>query len=575
MKSKLSLLFAIMMLLTLVAACGGGTDGADSGIPAATPPPDNQGTNDPGEVDTDEGWGDATYDGEYVPPLTDFAMEIDILLWSGAGTYLRDLGNQDWGPEDLFGQNEAKAYAIAKEFNKIYPNVVINILAVDGGPEEAAGGAGWAQELENFRAEYGKYPDIWASFDMFGDIRKGLVADISIFENDPVYRSFNKGIMDMMNYNGRQFGLPQYIVPWGIFVNRTLAEQNNIDIPDPDWTLEEYTRFISNSVPNEWYGAPDAEIISINTMAKGFAYQMLNRGPGDPFVIFDSPEFYAILEHIPRWANHAVWPQADIENVDEGFMDWWWSPRWFQTGKTLTLAGDPWFMGDFAHPDPNHWFHVAFDFDIYPRPSTADVPSHVGLVLDPMVIHNYHAYVDAGQLTEEEADMKLKMAWEFAKFFSADTRAWQAAADQMFSDVNDDGTVVFKTSLNDSMPLVVGRAFHDQMEIWYSTETHARYKNNPNMPGWQAVLELWEAGQVWDYSDKAYPRFFEYDGSSREILFEWHNSWNPDVNGGVRRTDANWLDTIKARMPDWNREINERFERVFAETDDAIARFYR
>jgi hypothetical protein len=192
-----------------------------------------------------------------------------------------------------------------------------------------------------------------------------------------------------------------------------------------------------------------------------------------------------------------------------------------------------------------------------------------------MVIHNYHAYVDAGQLTEEEADMKLKMAWEFAKFFSGDTRAWRAAAEQMFSDVNDDGTVVFKTSLNDSLPLVVGRAFHEQMEIWYSTETHARYKDNPNMPGWKAVLELWEAGQVWDYSDKAYPRFYEYDGSSREILFEWHNSWNPDVNGGVRRTDANWLDTIKARMPDWNREFNERFERVFNETDDAIARFYR
>jgi hypothetical protein len=95
------------------------------------------------------------------------------------------------------------------------------------------------------------------------------------------------------------------------------------------------------------------------------------------------------------------------------------------------------------------------------------------------------------------------------------------------------------------------------------------------MPGWRAVLEMWEAGEVWDYSDKAFPRSYEYDGSSREILFEWLNSWNPDINGGARRTDANWIDNMKARMPDWNRDFNERFERVFAETDDAIARFYR
>ncbi|MBN2851094.1 MAG: hypothetical protein JXK92_10575, partial [Erysipelotrichaceae bacterium] len=94
--------------------------------------------------------------------------EISVMLWSGDGTFAEDIGHKDLAPEDLKGQNQAAAYAVAKAFNAIYPNVKINVYAKSGGPND--NGTSWAQELENFKAEHGRYPDVYASTDLVGDV---------------------------------------------------------------------------------------------------------------------------------------------------------------------------------------------------------------------------------------------------------------------------------------------------------------------------------------------------------------------------------------------------------------------
>ena len=148
----------------------------------------------------------------------DVTGELDIMLWSGDNSYTEDVGHLDIPAEELVSQNVAAAYAVAKAFNEVYPDVKINIYAKQGGPDDNE--VPWAQELENFRAERGKYPDIYASTDLIGDIQKGMVADLSIFEDDPLYQSFNDSIMGMMNYYGFQAGIPQFVQPWGVYVNR-------------------------------------------------------------------------------------------------------------------------------------------------------------------------------------------------------------------------------------------------------------------------------------------------------------------------------------------------------------------
>src|SRR5690606_19678637 len=110
---------------------------------------------------------------EYVGLDTDVSGELDIMLWSGDGQYLKDIGKLDLKPEDLGGQNQAAVYAVAKAFNKIYPNVKINVYAKTDGPDDDNGS--WYQHRENFMLEHGKWPDIYASTDLAGDIGRGLV----------------------------------------------------------------------------------------------------------------------------------------------------------------------------------------------------------------------------------------------------------------------------------------------------------------------------------------------------------------------------------------------------------------
>ena len=44
--------------------------------------------------------------------------------------------------------------------------------------------------------------------------------------------------MATMNYWGFQGALPSYSIPWGIWVNKSLATENNIDVPDIDWDID-------------------------------------------------------------------------------------------------------------------------------------------------------------------------------------------------------------------------------------------------------------------------------------------------------------------------------------------------
>jgi hypothetical protein len=494
--------------------------------------------------------------------------EISIMLWSGDGTFMEDIGRKELTPEDLKGQNQAAAYAVAKAFNQLYPNVKINVFAKSGGPHD--NGVSWQQELENFKAEYGRYPDVYASTDLVGDISKGLIADLSKFDDDPLYKTFNKSVMGMMNYYGFQAGVPQFLQPWGVYVNKALAEDNNLDVPSPTWTIEEYTDFIGKADGVNFWGTMDTEFDFLRTGTTKFEQMMFNYAGKGNYVDLNTDEVKALIDYIPKWSKVAVWPQRDLGLVSDEVMNanWWWGFKFFMENKILTLGGDPWMMGDCANPDPNHWgVCKSSDWDIYPRPSTDYQPNTVGVVLDPLAVYN-HCMLDGNAECTDAENAQTKLAYTFAAFWAGDTRSMQARADQNFKDGE-----VLKTALNDSFPLVTGAEFDKQMEIWYSAPNHARFKNPATMPGFHEVLRIWQAGQFWAVSDKAYPWTYNYEGASRPILYEWLNMWDPAV-AGASRNDANWADNVKSKLGDWNTAFNQRFEESSKALKDGLKQFY-
>ncbi len=503
----------------------------------------------------------------YQPLDPNIEGELTVMLWSGDGTYMEDIGNKDLLPEEIGGYNQAAAYATAKAFNKIYPNVKINVFAKIDGPNDDNGL--WAQHKENFKAEHGRYPDLFPETDIPGMIAKGLIADLSIFSADPLYQTFNKKIMEMMAYGDFQAALPQYLLPWGVFINKSLAEDNNLDIPEPDWTIDDYTDFVSSADMENFYGAMDTPFSFLNTGSTAISYS-LSQGAEQDYVQLDSEEIATLIDYIPEWADYAVYPQNDLGNIPPEVMDenWSWGFKFFIENKILTLADAPWMMGDAAHPDEAHWGRAkAADWDIYPRPATDYQPNTIGIVNDPFAVYNY-AMDDGDPAMSEEEFIKTKLAYTFAAFWTADTRAWEARANQQFLDGE-----ALKPALNDSLPFVTGEEFEKQMAIWYKIPIHQKFADPAAMPGFHYVLELWQAGQFWDVSDKLYPWFHDFEGTRRENLYEFNTMWDSEIAGALR-TEANWADNVKARLAEWDDLADQRFAESHQAVQEGLARFY-
>ena len=375
--------------------------------------------------------------------------------------------------------------------------------------------------------------------------------------------------MNLMNYYGFQAGLPQFVEPWAIWVNKELAEQNNIDVPDPDWDIDEYTEFISSADCKTFWGEVEVPRMNIDTGCNSIVKSMAEYdGTGDR-VDLTSDEVVSLLNYVPTWQKYTIWQQYGLGNVPAEVMDdgWWWSYRFFCRNYVLTSEGDPWMLNAAAAPGAEVNVVESSDWDIYPRPSTDYVGNNIGICVDPMAIHNY-AMDDGDPAWSDDELAQLKLAYTFGSFWCGSTESFQARADQKY---NDNGTL--KSCLNDSFPLITGEEFDKQMEIWYSVDVHERYGNAELMPGFQYVLELWEAGQMWDVSDKCYPYYVTEDGAQKTCLYEWLNFYSADV-AGADVTDANWLDNVKARLADWNTAINARFEESAQNIKDGLKKYY-
>ena len=493
----------------------------------------------------------------------DTAGEITIMTWGGSGEFLRDVGRRDFAPEDISGAMDGAMIATARAFNRYFPNVIINVNANEGDH------TGVEQNRENLRLEFGAFPDIFWVSNLVHDVQRGMVADLSIFSNDPMYQAINPVAMDMGRIGGRTFGLPSYMLPWGIFVNRELAERENLDIPPLNWTFDQYLQFVTNSRPNDFYGATQTLWHIRNSGVPGVDWQLAERGPNDPWVMVNSEPVRNILAMLPQVNAHAVWPQYAQGNIDPEFMDanQRWGIRFFANSRLLTHQDDPWFFATLAEAtdNPAHWLHpVMTNWDLYPRPATPYVPNHVGIVYDIVALRNFAMDDNDPVLSPEEYEA-MQLAWEFMKFKVGDTRAWQERSTQHWG-------ANLAHAVNDTFPVVTGQAFYDQMDLWFAMGRE-NLRDANRFPGFHRVIELFEDGQFAAFSYKTVPWNMEFEGTVRPILLEWLNMWDAQF-AGAPDIDPNWIDELFARLPEWDIMFNERFDAEWAAVEESLARFY-
>ena len=514
------------------------------------------------------------------------SAELWVMTWSGDGEEHLDIGNHPLSSDEVTALNVGMLQGIAKAFNRRYPNIKINLHTELQDP--AAGGVSWSEKLINFKTQHGFYPDVWASFNIIDDLNKGIVADLSVFADDPDYQKFNPNLMNLMNYYGFQAGLPQYAIPWGIYVNRELASKQNIPSPGVDWTWDEYTNFItkakSSCAAGEVCGSynvdmrtPQGAFIErqLQTVEKGSEYQ----------VDFVNADFISAISKLPDQADASatfVLSDPDDEKA-KAYMAKGnnWGYNFFKDNLVLTYDYDPWMIFESAAEGSTNYVNSK-DWDIYPRPAferedgTVSVDNHVGVCLDPLAVYNYA--LDDGNPELSAAELsKMRIAWTFAKYWVGDTEAWEAKANSYYTSVNSATQESYEVpAINDTFPAVVkGKDFDDQMNIWFSTSNHSAYSNSEKFRGFAKVVELWSNGNIYGISDKAFPRYYHLEGDSTNysILKEIESFWDESVVG-VSIKDESWLSTYKAYLRTYNSNINERYNQAFSELKATLKQYY-
>ena len=532
-RRTLALSLAVVMGSTMLAGCGGKKDGG--------------GTDVSSKLDKN------------------IKGEISYMTWAGDSKYYEDIGHMSLTTQKLTAANIAAIYAVAKKFNEKYPNVKINLWAKANDPDQP-GTPSWDQEMENFKTKYKKYPDIWSSTSVTNDIKKGLVADLSVYKDDETYKKYNQGLMKVTNYHGVQAALPSFSIPWGVWINKSLAQENNIDIPSPDWTIDEYTEFFNSSDNKTFWGGKSTPTSIINVGTDTINKQITTKGD----VKLDSDQVKDMLKYIPKWTKSTIDSAEGAGTLskeiqkESGVFSWFY----FCNNRTLTNIEDPWYLTAGADPAGKSINSPevikANDWDIYPFPSTDYNKNTVKVVLDPICVHNYSA--DDGNTEWSEAEkQKLLLSYTFASYLTASTEAKQAVFDQKYTAAGTE-----KSAAGDSFPVVTGKDYEDQMKIWNSHPAHKVYKDKE---GFKKINEIWQKGEYWDYSDKTWTTNLQEKGETTDCLYEWKNMWNEEV-AGVWQGKPGWENSVLSKLSDWNTTCNKRIKKSQQQLNDALKKYY-
>ncbi len=505
--------------------------------------------------------------------------ELDILMWNGDGKTYKDIGSMDLTKDDLTAKTVAEVYAVAKAYNAAGNNVKINLTTKAYGPNDMDPNTGepasWEQELDKFLSVNRKYPDIWLTDNITRDLSNGLLLDLSLFEDDAVYKTYNPSLLKMTEFYGFQAGLPNYALPHGVFVNKELAEKNNITVPGVNWTWDEYDSFVNQASPmNKVYGTwnNSMSIIRSNIVEK----QLQERDDtSNIYVDITTSEFRNSVEDLANHAKSSVKDLIDSGDISDDYINEMGGeyPLNFFSKEALLTLNDYYATSEIGNVTVKgmQTYIEANDWDIYPAPNMTNDKTNennVNILYDPIVMYNYAGR--DGVLSEAE-EAKAWEAYNFMSYYSASTEAWEARAEQEFTGGVSitTGTKVYLPALSDSLPLIQGDEYSKQMEIWYSTSNHAPYKDKA---GWQEIIRLWEKGNIVGVSDKAYPISYVTSANQTENCLYYIDEFK-EVQG-VTILESSWYSNYSAGFATANTNMNKHFDNSYSAIRTALNKYY-
>ncbi len=366
-----SLLLAIFLLVS-VSACGSDTSKSDSGssstpAPAKTDTTTTDTTTDTTTETTDTADASGTsYTGEKV--------KITFATW----------------------QNIVEQYEVAERFNAKNPNIEMVV-------DDFGGWYGEGSLLE--RVASGNFPDIFMVANVDMTLQNKWYTNLKPYLDANPQMQINKAAIEGCTFDNDVFMMPVFLFTRYVIVNKTLLNQMNIPMPDPDWTLDDLMTIAEKATSGQNLGlseamswlqhAPAMKNPEISWAAWNPSTQKYQLDSNweyavnytkkliDKKLTWDSLEFgletpWTYDEGTAdRDAAQAAWDQAKIDKV--GTSDW---TAFFNQGGFATVADFSWGMNFAKSESFGGW-----EYEFYATPvGEKGMAKRAGLVVDAMAI---------------------------------------------------------------------------------------------------------------------------------------------------------------------------------------------
>jgi multiple sugar transport system substrate-binding protein len=149
-----------------------------------------------------------------------------------------------WGQAEA-GEPEVLQALIA-QFEEAHPNIHVEFVPIDQGT--------WDAGLTNL-ASQGQLPDVFWVFSVSAAVSNEWALDLTEFyEKDPDVQELYPTMVSSSKIGGKNYSYPAVLFPHMVFMNKTLFEKYNVDMPATDWTWDDYFDLAEElSHPEEFY----------------------------------------------------------------------------------------------------------------------------------------------------------------------------------------------------------------------------------------------------------------------------------------------------------------------------------
>lgn len=290
--------------------------------------------------------------------------------------------------------------ALNEAFQKQYPNVTVEPIFFESTTDDAT------EYLTSVKMANKKMPDVL--FDDAGSvptyIQNGWMYPVTEFvEGDADWDKVPENIREHFTYNENVYAVAQTLHSNVLIVNEDLVEEMNVDLPEYDWTWDDFTEFIKTCTNSEYSGVED--------ISEAYNWMPGQMTEGRTIVGYDYETNTFDLEAVRKFVNYyeeirklnGVEVTSLKQSTSSGtsdftrkFGDLSGTNAAFMAGKVASAFTGTWQYGTWSKND------LDFNWDFYPVPQCAEgrVPIHV----------------DYCWLTTDVAEENLEAAWAFLRF---------------------------------------------------------------------------------------------------------------------------------------------------------------